>query len=96
MNDEKQPKHKLAVIGFALAVVAIVFSFFCYNILTDSLDSNNDNAILPFNLVLASSISAIISSVIAKKNENKEIFSTLGVVIAFVAIIIVLGLMMTA
>ena len=96
MDENKQPKHRLAVTGFLLSIIAIVFSFFCYNILTDSVDVNNGSAFVPFILVLASSISAIISSVIAKKHNNKEIYSTLGIVIAFVAIIIILGLMMTA
>ena len=96
MNENKQPKHTLALIGFLLSIIAIVFSFFCYNILTDSIDVNNDSAFVPFILVLVSSISAIISSVVAKKFKNKEIFSTLGIVIAFVAIIIILGIMMTA
>lgn len=96
MNENKQPKHKLAVIGFLLSIIAIVFSFFCYSILTDSVDVNNSSAFVPFVIVLISSISAIISSVVAKKFKNNEIFSTLGMIIAFVAIIIVLGLMMTA
>ena len=90
MNENKQPKHILAVIGFILSIIAIIFSFFGYNILTDVLDSNNDSATALLSLASYSSYAAIISSAIAKKHKNTEIYSTLGIVIAVVALVIII------
>lgn len=90
MNENKQPKHMLAIIGFLLSIFAIVSSFVGYNILTDALDSNNDSAFRLFSLAFYSSVAAIISSFVAKKHNNKEIYNTLALVIAFVAIAIII------
>ena len=90
MDDKKQPKHILAVIGFILAIIASIFAFFGYNILTDSLDSNNDSASALLFVASYGSIGAIISSAIAKKHKNSEIFGTLGIAIAVVALAIII------
>ena len=89
MNNNS-PKHKLAVIGFSLSAISILFSIILLSVTSQRYYSENQ-ASLFMVLSMYTSLPGIICSAIAKYKKNTEIFSILGIVVGIVSAILIIG-----
>lgn len=88
--NSNSPKHKLALIGFSLSAVSILFSIILLAISSKIYYSENQ-ASLFMGLALYTSLPGIICSAIAKLKKNTEFFSILGIVVGIVSVILIIG-----
>ena len=86
--NSNSPKHKLAVIGFSLSAISILFSIILLSI-SSKIYYSEDQASIFMALALYTALPGIICSAIARYKKNTEIFSILGIVVSIVSAILV-------